>query len=165
VCCVWVWGGGGGAVVALARGDFVVVSSHWDNGVTENVGAVTWASGMTAISGEISVANSLIGGTAEDQIGGEVVALDNGDYVVQSSSWDSGGTANAGAVTWGIGPAGTKGVITSANSVLGTAEDGGSSMVYAYDDVNRQLVVGRPADNVVTLFKVKYQVYLPLVSR
>jgi hypothetical protein len=158
------WVGGSG-VVALARGDFVVMSSHWDNGVTENVGAVTWASGMTAISGEISVANSLIGGTAEDQIGGEVVALDNGDYVVQSSSWDSGGTANAGAVTWGIGPAGTKGVITSANSVLGTAEDGGSSMVYAYDDVNRQLVVGRPADNVVTLFKVKYQVYLPLVSR
>ena len=39
-------------------------------------------------------------------------------------------------------------------------------MVYAFDEVNSQLVVGRPADNMVSLFGISvYRVYLPLMLR
>ena len=37
-------------------------------------------------------------------------------------------------------------------------------MVYTYDPVNNQLVVGRPADNIVTLFR-QNGIYLPSIMR
>ena len=42
----------------------------WDNGGVVNAGAVTWGSGTTGVSGVISAANSLVGSTANDQVGG-----------------------------------------------------------------------------------------------
>ncbi len=73
-----------------------------------------------------------------------------------SPYWDNGAIVDAGAVTWGDGTAGTTGPITADNSVLGTAAGGGSSMSWwgGYDNVNHQLVVGRPAENLVTLFRL-----------
>ena len=38
-------------------------------------------------------------------------------------------------------------------------------MVFQYDGINRQLVVGRPFDNIVTLFNLKSYVYLPVVRK
>jgi hypothetical protein len=49
--------------------------------------------------------------------------------------------------------------------VLGTATGGGGSLVFAYDSVNFQLVVGRPADDIVTLFRPYQRVFVPLVLR
>ena len=53
-----------------------------------------------------------------------MTALTNGNYVVCSSYWDNGAATDAGAVTWGSGTAGVSGVVSSANSLVGsTAND------------------------------------------
>ena len=45
-----------------------------------------------------------------------VMALTDGNYVVESSHWNGG----MGAVTWGSGTAGVTGVISAANSLVGS---------------------------------------------
>ena len=57
----------------------------WDNGAVVDAGAATWGSGTTGVTGVISAANSLVGSTANDQVGSGVTALSNGNYVVRSS--------------------------------------------------------------------------------
>jgi filamentous hemagglutinin family protein len=114
----------GGGVTALTNGNYVVASSTWDNGAVLNAGAATWGSGTSGVSGAISAANSLVGSTANDQVGSDIIALTNGSYVVRSSIWDNGAIANAGAVTWGSGTTGITGVVSAANSLVGsTAND------------------------------------------
>lgn len=153
----------GSAVVALSNGNYVVRSYLWDDGGVMNVGAVTWGNGATGISGAVSSSNSLVGSTANDRVGSDNVTEVSSDYyVVNSPVWDNSGAANAGAVTMAWVTSGVSGLVTDANSVRGTAAGGGSDMVFAYDSVNDQLVVGRPADNTVTLFRL-YRIYLPLV--
>jgi hypothetical protein len=150
-----------GGVIPLDNGNYVVNSRYWDD-----VGAVTWGDGMLGISGPVSTVNSLVGSTAGDQVGhGGVTPLGDGNYVVLSPDWDNGGAADAGAVTWGWGAGGARGPITSESSVLGTATNGGSSLVFAHDPINLQLVVGRPADNIVNLFRPYMRVFMPLVLR
>jgi hypothetical protein len=73
--------------------------------------------------GLVSSGNSLIGGTASDHVGGSgVTALTNGNYVVASFLWDNpaGAIGDASAVTLGYGIGGSVGLVTSANSALGT---------------------------------------------
>jgi len=162
-------------VVALPNGNYVVHSPFWDNGTAVQAGAVTWGSGVTGITGTVSAANSLVGSQAYDWVGGIdspggwVVALSNGNYVVRSPWCDNGAAADAGAVTWGNGTTGIAGVVSAANSVLGTAPGGFESQNYAYDYANEQLVVGRPADNIVTLWPHPelpvHRVFLPMVVR
>ena len=53
-------------VVVLPSGNYVVISTQWDNGALTNVGAITFGNGVT---GAVSPVNSLIGSTTEDQIG------------------------------------------------------------------------------------------------
>ena len=117
----------GTSVTALPNGHCVVASPSWDNGATVNVGAVTWMNGTTTTSGNISAANSLVGPTANDQVGGgfpSVVVLANGNYVVRSPNWDNAAVANAGAVSWGNGTTGVVGTVSPANSLVGsTAND------------------------------------------
>ncbi len=109
-------------VTVLSNGNYVVNSSMWDSaGAIANAGAATWGNGTTGTSGVVSVANSLTGTTAGDCVGFYVVALSNGNYVVGSPFWNAaGGTANAGAVTWGDGTTGTTGEVTVANSLTGS---------------------------------------------
>lgn len=111
----------GANVYALVNGNYVAVASGWDNGSVEDAGAATWGNGATGISGAVSAANSLVGTQAGDGVGsGEVAILTNGNYVVNSSSWDNGAIEDAGAVTWGNGGGGTKGAVSTANSFVGT---------------------------------------------
>ena len=56
-------------MTALTNGNYVVVSSNWDNGAVTNAGAVTWCDGVTGRTGEVSASNSLIGSTKEDRVG------------------------------------------------------------------------------------------------
>ena len=113
-----------GGVTALTNGNYVAISPNWDNGATANVGAVTWASGTTGLIGVVSTANSLFGSTANDQVGNfGVTTLIDGSYVVSSQFWHNGATANAGAVTWGSGITGVQGVVSSANSLIGSSAD------------------------------------------
>lgn len=111
------------SVTALSNGNYVVTSSRWDRDDVTDAGAVTWGDGLVGVAGPVSVANSLTGSTAYDQIGSSgVTALLNGNYVVASSSWDSNVIANAGATTWGDGSVGTIDVVSTENSLIGASE-------------------------------------------
>ena len=115
-------------MLALSNGNYVVGSPNWTNGAAASAGAVTWGSGTAGVSGPVSAANSLVGSTANDLVGGGndggVTALSNGNYVVSSPNWTNGAAANVGAVTWGSGTAGVSGPVSATNSLVGsTAND------------------------------------------
>ena len=118
-------------MTALTNGNYVVSSPYWDNGAVADAGAVTWGSGTTGVSGVVSSANSLVGSTANDKVGyGGVTALSNGNYVVMSRYWDNGAATDAGAATWGSGTSGVSGVVSSANSLVGSTA--GDQLGYGY---------------------------------
>ena len=140
-------------VTGLKNGDYGVASSAWANGGAAAAGAFTWADSTTGITGVVTAANSLVGSLAGDQVSNaNTRALANGNFVVLSATWHNGGLNTAGAVTPGDDLAGLTGPISIANSVLGGVAGGGVSLTYDYDTSNDQLVVGRPAENRVTLF-------------
>jgi hypothetical protein len=112
---------GSGGVTVLTNGNYVVRSPLWDDGAVIQAGAATWANGTTGLAGPVSAANSLIGSTAGDQVGDNVViALSNGNYVVLSPSWSNGAAPLAGAATWGNGSTGITGPVSPANSLVGS---------------------------------------------
>jgi filamentous hemagglutinin family protein len=117
---------GSGGVVALGDESYLVISPNWSNGEVSDVGAVTWGSGTTGVSGTISASNSLIGSSPNDQVGsGGIEELyDGADYLVLSPQWEG----SAGAVTDGRDASGVKGVVSAANSLVGatTGDDIGS---------------------------------------
>ena len=107
---------GSGGVTALSNGHYVVSSPNWSG----NTGAATWLDGTTAGAGAgVAPANSLVGAQPGDRVGsGGVIALiGNGHYVVSSPNWNG----NVGAATWGNGTVGVTGVVTSGNSLVGSA--------------------------------------------
>ena len=106
--------GGNGGITPLANGNFVVVSSLWDNGLALDAGAVTWVNGITGLNDVVSSSNSLVGSTTDDKVGNKGVNnLDNGHYVVISNLWNNGAINDAGAVTWCNGTTGLTGVLLS----------------------------------------------------
>jgi hypothetical protein len=96
----------------LSNGNYVVISNEWNAGR----GAVTWGSGTAGVTGEVSASNSLIGGNPNDRVGGYISLLSNGNYVVLSQSWNG----SRGAATWGSGTVGVTGVVSAANSLVGS---------------------------------------------
>ena len=136
-------------VAALSNGNYVVQSFQWND-----VGAYTWADGNMGLTGTVSAANSLIGGHSGDGLGGsDVTAFSDGNFAIYLPNWTNGGTAQAGAVSFGLGTGGFFGPVTTLDSVLGSTPQGGYGMVFAYDGARSQLVVGQPAENVVTFFR------------
>lgn len=137
---------GQNGAVALANGNYVVVSPRWD-GVASNVGAVTWGNGSAVTAGAVSAGNSLVGSTANDNVGTlvggstGVTALTNGHYVVVSSEWD-GAAANVGAATWADGNGGTVGPVSAANSLVGTTNTDNIGRVGVTALSNGNYVVG-----------------------
>lgn len=123
--------GVGGGVVILNNGNYVVRSFNWNNGAATRAGAVTWCNGSTGTTGVVSAANSLVGSTTDDRVGGNVVTLSNGNYVVSSFEWNNGAATRAGAVTWCNGTSGRVGVVSSSNSLVGsqTEDQVGQSIV------------------------------------
>lgn len=144
---------GGEGVVVLANGNFVVLSSVWDNGVAVDAGAVTFGSRTSGIIGVVSAANSLIGSAAGDFVGGGSApsALGNGNHAVDSAQWDNGPIDTAGAITLGLANGSVVGLIISTHSVLGAVAGRGSSQVFGYDAARNPLAVGQPASNRVVL--------------
>jgi hypothetical protein len=205
---------GSGGVEELNNGNYVAISPLWDNGAVVGVGAVTWGNGLTGVSGEVSVTNSLVGHAAGDAVGfypfypprPSLIVLNNGNYVINSPealerrgavTWGNGSTGitgevsianslsgnvsglpvgysgvipvsngsyvidtlypvnelqNGEALTWGDGRAGTTGTITANNTIWSTAPLG-LRMSFDYDYRDNQLVIGRPMDMRVTLFR------------
>jgi len=97
--------------------------------------------------------STLTGSTANDRVGWDgVTALTDGSYVVISSAWHNGAIFGAGAITLCERGSGTTvGPITAANSVRGTVVNGGPSLVFTYNTVNRPLIVGLPSSNIVSV--------------
>ena len=103
-------------VVPLSNGNYVVASPNWNG----NLGAVTWGNGTTGTTVVVSAANSLTGSNEGDSVGAGtpynsptnfvtvgVIALSNGNYVVDSPYWNN----DEGAATWGNGAIGTIGTV------------------------------------------------------
>ncbi len=111
----------GSLLMPLANGNFVATSTDWDNGSAVDAGAATWISGGAPSAGAVDASNSLVGTRAGDVVGSQAVALANGDYIVNSPSWNNNGVAGAGAVTYANGMTGRTGTIDSTNSLVGTS--------------------------------------------
>jgi filamentous hemagglutinin family protein len=111
---------GVGGLTNLGNGNYLLYSYNWDNGTAVSAGAVTFINGTTGVTGVLGAANSLVGSTANDQVGSTGIhVLANGNYLVRSSSWDNGAVVDAGAVTWGSGSTGVSGVVDATNSLVG----------------------------------------------
>jgi hypothetical protein len=113
---------GAAGIAPLSNGNYVISSRFWDNPGTGAVdaGAATWVSGTGPVTGVVSAANSLVGSQADDQVGFGTHALTNGNYVVRSLFWDNGTMWDVGAATWGNGATGTIGMVSPANSLVGS---------------------------------------------
>lgn len=133
---------GGGGVFAVGGSNYVIASPLWDNAGEAHAGAVTWVNGASGATGLVSSANSLVGASANDNVGA-VTVLSNGNYVVATPAWDDGSTRNAGAVTWASGTSGRIGTVSAANSLIGSTDnDAVGSVVSALS--NGHYVVGSP---------------------
>jgi len=149
---------GDGTATPLSGGACVVRSQFWNNGSATAAGASTWTRDMRRLVGPVSAANSLVGKMSNDNVGEGVRKLSDGNYIVISPNWNNGAINQAGAVTLANGRFRLKGTIQAWNSVLGAAASGGASMVFDYDATQQQLIVGRPAENIVSLFRMD-QIY------
>jgi hypothetical protein len=138
-----------GYAVALSNGNYVVDSGFW-SGYT---GAVTWGNGVVGTTGVVSAANSLVGTQANDYVGfRNTIPVPGGFYIVENTNWSNGGALQAGAISLGKGKGSTRGPVTSANSVVGNVASGGARLVSTYDVTHATLIVGKPAENIVTQF-------------
>jgi hypothetical protein len=105
--------------VALVKGNYVVTSPLWN----AEKGAATWCDGEVGCTGMVSAVNSLVGGSAGDQVGDQnSMPLTNGNYVIRSNDWSSG----IGAHTWCDGSTGCVGTVSPVNSLVGTTPGDGS---------------------------------------
>lgn len=133
--------------IALSNGHYVVLAPQLDNGSLGNVGAAVWCDGGVGRVGSLTPDIALTGSSDEDQIGARAVALTNGNYAVISTDWDSptSGVQNVGAVTFGNGKTGTRGIVSAANSLIGVKEnDGvGSELVQPLTNGNYVVVSDR----------------------
>lgn len=112
---------GSGGVYALPGGNYVFLSPDWNNGSFGDAGAVTFCNGNSGCSGTVSVANSLTNTDFGTRVGREgVKVLANGNYVVLTRSWQDASDNTVGAVTFGNGATGIVGVVSAANSLVGS---------------------------------------------
>jgi len=103
-------------VYPLPDGNYVLVNRGWNG----ERGAVTWVSGTLGLSGQVSAANSLVGGTARDFVGSRgVTVLSNSGYVALSEIWQDASVTRRGAATFGQSGGGVIGVVSPANSLIG----------------------------------------------
>lgn len=100
----------------LANGNFVVASSGYDENGVDNIGAVFLFDGQTK-----QLISTLKGSKSGDGVGGSVIPLPNGNFVVVSYYWDNGALYDVGAVTYVNGVTGLNGVVSPTNSLIGAS--------------------------------------------
>ncbi len=110
-----------GGKVWLLSGSRFLVRSRWNN----RAGSVTFIDGDVGLDGVVSASNSLVGSSPDDTVGSHlanegITVLAGGNYVVNSPNWDAPDAVNAGAVTFGSGNTGVSGVVSAANSLVGS---------------------------------------------
>ena len=116
--------GSQGIQVQQGGSNFVVKSPLVNSGS----GALTWMNGDTGVlstgfaGAVLGGGNSLLGGAASDGVGGDVLSLDNGNFLAKSVAWNG----SRGAVTWLDGSNGklsdgsTGAAVALSNSLLGS---------------------------------------------
>lgn len=102
---------------ALTNGHYVLQTQNWG---PSDVGAVTWCDGTGPTADVVGAGNSLVGASSGDRVGQFLTALEGGNYVVGSPDWD-GAALNVGAATWCDGSGPTIGVVSPANSLVGSS--------------------------------------------
>ena len=118
--------GFGTQIVVLSNGN-VLVTNPSDNLNASNAGAVFLYNGSTG-----ALISALRGSNAGDQVGygtyyGITTLTGNSNFVISSYYWNG----NIGAATWGSGASGVSGVVSSANSLVGsTAGDYVGGYIY-----------------------------------
>jgi hypothetical protein len=101
----------------LSNGNLVIGSPLWDRSGIVDAGAATFVSASNRFTGLLSSMNSLVGSSDGDGVGTQIVALTNGNYVVQSLGW---GLTDEGAATFGPGTVGIRGSVSPGNSLVGS---------------------------------------------
>lgn len=115
---------GSDGVTALSNGNYVVNSSIWKDSNGTRLGAATFGSGTIGVSGTINASNSFIGTLGSDFFLSKIVALTNGNYVINLPRTGIPGTGFSGAAVWGNGVTGTVGTISTLNSLYRGADGG-----------------------------------------
>ncbi len=106
---------GSGNIVELNNGH-IVVASPLDDFVATDAGAVR------LYKPDGTLLSTLVGSSANDQVGEQVIALTgNNNAVTLSRKWSGEGVGGVGAATWIDGDAGSSGSVSSANSLTGSA--------------------------------------------
>lgn len=145
--------------VPLADGSYVVCSLGRDNGAISAAGSVTWSAANTAVVGEVSIVNSLLGMATNDMvcrglITAGIIPLSDSRYLVNSPSVDSAVMADVGAITLGVGS--VTGATSTQNSVIGAYIYGdgknGDGSNFDYDAARGRLLVGSHMANRVSIF-------------
>jgi uncharacterized protein YigA (DUF484 family) len=113
---------GSGGVTTVGTTAFVVRSPLWDNGAATDAGAVSFGSTTFINVGVVSANNSLVGSSANDQVGsGGVTTVGTTTYVIRSPLWDNGAATDAGAVSFGSTTFINVGVVSANNSLVGSS--------------------------------------------
>src|SRR5262249_4712048 len=111
----------GTSFAQFGNGNLLFLDSGWDNGTAVDAGAATVFSDSTGVVGSISAANSLVGSSANDRVGSNApTVLNDGNFVLASPFWDNKTAVDSGAVTVGSSTTAVSGVISAANSLVGT---------------------------------------------
>jgi Repeat of unknown function (DUF5650) len=121
------------SVKEVGHGNFIVISDSFDNNGLQDVGAVTWVSPASGLTGTVTLDNSLVGTVANGKIG-QVIVLENGNYVVMGGKW----------ITFGDGATGVFGLASEANSIYGTEGNGDLNMASVTPLKNGNYVVNAP---------------------
>jgi hypothetical protein len=154
-----------GDLRVLSNGNYIIANPNWDNGALADAGAVTWCDNASACTGTVTPANSLVGSHAGDQVGNDdVQVLPNGRYVAYTAYWGDGTRVDLGAVTLGDGHAGTTGIVSSANSVLGNTEGEGGNIHFKFNETHSYLVAGLPYDGRVVLMSLAFPLGVDLAG-
>ncbi len=117
------YGNTGLLITMLPNGNYIVRSPFWDNGATSNAGAVTFCNAATNSCANqiVSASNSLVGSTTQDSGGSTSInILANGNFLVNTPTWDNISAIDAGAITLCSGATGCSGAISASNSLVGT---------------------------------------------
>ncbi len=140
-----------GGALALNNGNYVVISNQFVGSAINAVGAWTWSRAGGGTVGAVSTHNSVVGTPASGAgaiAGGAARVFADGYYAIASPYFAD----SAGAVTLASGAFRLKGTIQAWNSVIGGITNRGSSLTYDYDATRHRLIVGRPYENLVSLF-------------
>lgn len=153
--------------VALPNGNYVVISGNWQSSPGVAVGAATWGNGLGGTTGFISAANSLIGSTNGDAVGGITntgrYLVPSGDLVVASTNWN----AQTGAVSFCNQATGawcrTYGPVTTSNSVIGSNPAAGLNDAIVIDPVNQTMIVNFTNDlGAPRVYAITYDCPVPI---